>query len=219
MPPSARQNTNGPAMSVSWSICCSVPRSGLSTAKVCKKRKTERGRVWERGEDENIVSLLDWNYSWETSGLWCGLLWHGIYSCDNPSSSFTSNTTCGRIRHNLFVPGTAAIKPKTHGQPSTVFEQFNQNLVLFFLYVFVCVCVCAFAVKFEKWKLMINDIADQWRAASRAANTKLSTFVWRHSATEINETTETKQFPPLPIPWGTHVWATKLINVKSFFDY
>lgn len=87
--------------------------------------------------------------------------------------------------------------------------------------VCVCwfVCVCAFAVKFEKWKLMINDIADQWRAASRAANTKLSTFVWRHSATEINETTETKQFPPLPIPWGTHVWATKLINVKSFFDY
>lgn len=33
-PPSVRQKTSGPAMSVSWSICWSVPRNGFSTASV-----------------------------------------------------------------------------------------------------------------------------------------------------------------------------------------
>lgn len=44
-PPSVRQKTSGPAMSVSWRICWSVPRSGFSTASVWNGRERESARV------------------------------------------------------------------------------------------------------------------------------------------------------------------------------
>lgn len=178
MPPSARQNTNGPAMSVSWSICWSVPRSGLSTAKVCRWRWRER--------EENNVSLLDWNYrdggnKWAARGNRFsvpGLAWHlqlrqpiVIIHKQHNLRQDTTQFIC--TRH------TAVIKPK-NPRPGSVFEQFNQNSRYFSPSLPHWVCVCAFTVKFEKWKLMINDIADQWRAASRAARAQsCQRIVWR----------------------------------------
>lgn len=89
---------------------------------VCAAQRIKHGQSLQReGERERekqckLIGLkLKKRNKWAVGCTVLALIRHGIYSCDNPSSSFTCNTTCGRIRHNLFVPGTAVIKPKTHG--------------------------------------------------------------------------------------------------------
>jgi len=157
-PPSVRQKTSGPAMSVSWRICWSVPRSGFSTASVWNRREGERERESNtikiraseglHNDRRGLGVCVGWSLSGNRpSSLMEFAAGHGIRNTGlwtRDTGHYTTQFICSHSGHKT--------------KPNSRFPNICSLCVLVLPLVFA---PCAVAEKFEKWKLMINDIADQ----------------------------------------------------------